>query len=317
MKLNVGGKLFATTRATLTADPESMLARMFSTEDSLWHSATDSTGAYLFDRSPDFFEPILNFLRHGKLIMNTGLNPEGVLEEAKFFGITKVIEMLEAVIEEERLSTSGRLSRKELLMMIGRTSSSSVLRCQGIDLRDVDLSHMDLQNINMKNADLRHCNLTGANLINCCLERANMEGAILDQANLQCVEMTKAVLDNASLKGCNFDKCLGNVTQMVGANCKGAVFDGSQMNGVDMRLACCKGASFKGCSLRDANLAASDLESCDFTGSDLHDTNLRGANLKETNFENIRGPGLHMSQTLNLTGGQGGRYRNAERENLM
>ena len=65
-------------------------------------------------------------------------------------------------------------------MMIGRTSSSSVLRCQGIDLRDVDLSHMDLQNINMKNADLRHCNLTGANLINCCLERANMEGAILD-----------------------------------------------------------------------------------------------------------------------------------------
>ena len=48
-------------------------------EDTLWHSATDSTGAYLFDRSPDFFDPILNFLRHGKLILNTGINPEGVM----------------------------------------------------------------------------------------------------------------------------------------------------------------------------------------------------------------------------------------------
>ena len=64
-------------------------------------------------------------------------------------------------------------------------------------------------------------------------------------------------------------------------------------------------------------LPPSSLQSCDFTGSDLHDTNLRGANLKDTNFENISGPGLHMSQTLNLTGGQGGRYRNAERENLI
>ena len=29
VRLNVGGRVFATTRATLTSDPDSMLARMF------------------------------------------------------------------------------------------------------------------------------------------------------------------------------------------------------------------------------------------------------------------------------------------------
>ena len=68
-------------------------------ENTSWHSATDSRGAYLFDRSPDYFEPILNFLRHGRLIINPTVNSEGVLEEAKFFGVTKVIEQLEPIVE--------------------------------------------------------------------------------------------------------------------------------------------------------------------------------------------------------------------------
>ena len=43
-----------------------------------WHSTTDSTGAYLIDRSPDYFEQLLNFLRHGKLLYNEGINPRGI-----------------------------------------------------------------------------------------------------------------------------------------------------------------------------------------------------------------------------------------------
>lgn len=112
-----------------------------------WCSAIDSTGAFLIDRSPEYFEPLLNFLRHNKLILNESLNPQGkrkmprklmvslwcdlgVLEEAKFFGISKAIEPLESMIQTEELAVHGQFTRKEFLRMLSITSSSSTLRCQ-------------------------------------------------------------------------------------------------------------------------------------------------------------------------------------------
>ena len=36
-------------------------------------------GAFLIDRTPTYFEPILNYLRTGSLIVNPDVNPEGTL----------------------------------------------------------------------------------------------------------------------------------------------------------------------------------------------------------------------------------------------
>ena len=38
-------------------------------------------GSYLIDRTPAYFEPILNFLRTGSLIINPNLNAEGITIE--------------------------------------------------------------------------------------------------------------------------------------------------------------------------------------------------------------------------------------------
>ena len=38
-------------------------------EDIPWRSSRDGTGAFLIDRSPVHFEPLLNFLRHGQLVL--------------------------------------------------------------------------------------------------------------------------------------------------------------------------------------------------------------------------------------------------------
>lgn len=49
-----------------------------------WNSAKDPTGAYMIDRSPLYFETILNYLRHGQLTPEANLNLEGKKMFMKF-----------------------------------------------------------------------------------------------------------------------------------------------------------------------------------------------------------------------------------------
>ena len=63
MKLNIGGHYFTTTRQTLTKDPNSMLAAMFSGKFDM-KPAED--GAFFIDRDGTHFRFILNYLRTGK-----------------------------------------------------------------------------------------------------------------------------------------------------------------------------------------------------------------------------------------------------------
>ncbi|XP_043486795.1 BTB/POZ domain-containing protein KCTD5 isoform X1 [Polistes fuscatus] len=93
VKLNVGGTYFLTSKTTLGRDPNSFLYRLCQ-EDSDLISDRDETGAYLIDRDPTYFSPILNYLRHGKLVINKDLTEEGVLEEAEFYNITELIRLV-------------------------------------------------------------------------------------------------------------------------------------------------------------------------------------------------------------------------------
>jgi hypothetical protein len=60
--LNVGGKLFNTTRTTLVREPDSFFGRMFSLEFQDWTHRKQS-GAIAIDRSSRYFEVILDYLR--------------------------------------------------------------------------------------------------------------------------------------------------------------------------------------------------------------------------------------------------------------
>ncbi|KAM6896839.1 BTB/POZ domain-containing protein KCTD5 isoform 5-T5 [Xenentodon cancila] len=104
VRLNVGGTVFLTTRQTLLKEQTSFLYRLCQQQD--LHSDTDETGAYVIDRDPTYFGPILNYLRHGKLVYNKELAEEGVLEEAEFYNITPLIKLIkDRIIERDSKAT--------------------------------------------------------------------------------------------------------------------------------------------------------------------------------------------------------------------
>ncbi|KAL8221964.1 UNVERIFIED_CONTAM: BTB/POZ domain-containing protein kctd17, partial [Gekko kuhli] len=99
VRLNVGGTVFLTTRQTLCREQKSFLCRLCQGEE--LQSDRDETGAYLIDRDPTYFGPILNFLRHGKLVLDKDMAEEGVLEEAEFYNIGSLIRLIKDRLEEK------------------------------------------------------------------------------------------------------------------------------------------------------------------------------------------------------------------------
>ncbi|XP_023197256.1 BTB/POZ domain-containing protein KCTD5-like isoform X3 [Xiphophorus maculatus] len=124
VRLNVGGTVFLTTRQTLLKEQTSFLYRLCQQQD--LHSDTDETGAYVIDRDPTYFGPILNYLRHGKLVYNKELAEEGVLEEAEFYNITPLIKLIkERIVERDSKATQQQVPPKHVYR---------VLQCQEEEL---------------------------------------------------------------------------------------------------------------------------------------------------------------------------------------
>ncbi|KAL9872443.1 BTB/POZ domain-containing protein KCTD5 [Glossina fuscipes] len=129
VKLNVGGQYFLTTKTTLSRDPNSFLSRLIQ-EDCDLISDRDETGAYLIDRDPKYFAPVLNYLRHGKLVLD-GVSEEGVLEEAEFYNVTQLITLLKECInlrdqrpqtDKKRVYRVLQCREQELTQMISTLS---------------------------------------------------------------------------------------------------------------------------------------------------------------------------------------------------
>ncbi|KNC25835.1 hypothetical protein FF38_08136 [Lucilia cuprina] len=129
VKLNVGGQYFLTTKTTLSRDPNSFLSRLIQ-EDCDLISDRDETGAYLIDRDPKYFAPVLNYLRHGKLVLD-GVSEEGVLEEAEFYNVTQLITLVKECItnrdqrpqaDKKRVYRVLQCREQELTQMISTLS---------------------------------------------------------------------------------------------------------------------------------------------------------------------------------------------------
>ena len=94
VNLNVGGHCFKTSVQTLTKDPNTMLAAMFSGK---FEMKPCEDGAYFIDRDGTHFRFILNYLRTGKLTLPEGATfLKELQEEAEFYQIQGIIDELRA-----------------------------------------------------------------------------------------------------------------------------------------------------------------------------------------------------------------------------
>ena len=120
-------------------------------------------------------------------------------------------------------------------------------------------------------ADLRDIDLTVVNLEYAVLEDANLTGADLRWASLKGVNLECASLRSADLIG----------AELIGANLKAADLIGANLRGADLSNAVLKGANLTRARLVDACLRYANL-----VGANLSNASLRCADLSGANVEN-------------------------------
>jgi uncharacterized protein YjbI with pentapeptide repeats len=136
------------------------------------------------------------------------------------------------------ISTRGEL----LWVMRQRRWSGEVKLPEGYER--AALSGANLRDANLSDVDLRGASLSGARLRN-----ANLSGALLGGTNLSAADLRGANLSGTLLGGANL-----NSARLGGANLSGARLSGASLSAADLR-----DANLSGARLSGANLCAADL----------------------------------------------------------
>lgn len=76
------------------------------------------------------------------------LSIAAVLEEARFFQLTPLVEVLEEKVQEEIMRSQISFTRREFIQKMLLSSHTATLRCQGLVLIGIDFSRLDLRNCN-------------------------------------------------------------------------------------------------------------------------------------------------------------------------
>ncbi|NIG58236.1 BTB/POZ domain-containing protein KCTD21 [Pontoporia blainvillei] len=160
--LNVGGKLYTTSLATLTSFPDSMLGAMFSGK---MPTKRDSQGHCFIDRDGKVFRYILNFLRTSHLDLPEDFQEMGLLRrEADFYQVQPLIEALQ---EKE-----VELSKAEKNAMLNITLNQRVQTVhftvrEAPQIYSLSSSSMEVFNANIFSTSCLFLKLLGSKLFYC------------------------------------------------------------------------------------------------------------------------------------------------------
>jgi uncharacterized protein YjbI with pentapeptide repeats len=145
------------------------------------------------------------------------------------------------------------------------------------DLREANLSNLDLSGANFSNLNLRKVNFYGSNL-----DRTDLNNANLDRANFRA-----ANLNNANLNNCNLDYAIFKETIITSStiidekSCLVWHILNQERTAIDLR-----GKDLSNSHLFQANLSKLDLSKTDLSKANLSHANLSQTELRETNLSN-------------------------------
>ncbi|KAL5255272.1 hypothetical protein ACHWQZ_G014617 [Mnemiopsis leidyi] len=141
VKLNVGGRLFTTSRTTLIWINDTFFTGLLSNRIP---SVLDENGAFFIDRDPDLFSVILNFLRTKNVNMD-GVNMTALLHEAEYFGITPLIRRIAVCASLDKCSCGDLLFHALLPpppQLTSRDNSPVVMRRRGRESLRLQVQHV-------------------------------------------------------------------------------------------------------------------------------------------------------------------------------
>ena len=77
----------------------------------------------MLDRTPKYFEPILNYLRTKELVIDPNVSMDGVLGEARYFGIQSLVDQIEKLkLAEEQKKSDDPYQHRLLDRIVDQTS---------------------------------------------------------------------------------------------------------------------------------------------------------------------------------------------------
>ena len=194
-----------------------------------------------------------------------------------------------------------------------------------LDLRGVDLPHVQLLDANLSNAMFHHAKLPGANIANTDLTDAffnysDLSGAEFRDVNFNrtrffAAHLSGAILQDAEFTDTDFHNADLSDANLWRANLHGAIFQDAKLCHAWLESANLSNSDLLGADLSGARLMKTDLSGAQFLSASLDNANLTDANLSGVAFS-VGGPqmakGLTQAQldqawanpndTPNLTG---------------
>ena len=108
LELNVGGTIYTTSEATLLGTGPHASGFLNGLLASGMETTRDADGRRFIDRNGAAFAPVLEYLRHGNLVLPAGVTRAMARIEAEFYLVDGLVQLIDKLEEEERLVAEAK-----------------------------------------------------------------------------------------------------------------------------------------------------------------------------------------------------------------